>query len=86
MSKGIRLRDWEADSRSFVTHADHILHVARRTPPFSTFRINEDGEELDELRSGVPDQIEWVDASIMLMDALTKAMNAKSLAKTSENH
>ena len=38
-----------------------------------------DGEETEEITVEHPDQIQWIDTSIMLVDALTKDMNANYL-------
>ena len=38
-----------------------------------------DGEEQDELHGQLPDIIQWIDTSKMLVDALTKDMNANEL-------
>lgn len=41
--------------------------------------FDENNEELDEPRDGLPDEIRWIDKSIMLVDALTKDMNSNDL-------
>ena len=43
--------------------------------------FDESNEELDEPRDGLPDEIRWIDTSIMLVDALTKDMNSNNLPK-----
>ena len=40
---------------------------------------DENGNEVEELRGDLPDQIKWVDTSVMLVDALTKDMNGNHL-------
>lgn len=45
-------------------------------------RENEEGEEQDELNYQLPDLIQWVDTSKMLVDALTKDMNGNELRAT----
>ena len=39
-------------------------------------------EEQDELRDDMPDVIQWIDTSKMLVDALTKDMNSSELRHT----
>ena len=41
--------------------------------------FDENNEELDEPRDRLPDEIRWIDKSIMLVDALTKDMNSNDL-------
>ena len=43
---------------------------------------NAEGEELDDLSEDMPDIVEWIDTSKMLVDALTKDMNANDLRAT----
>ena len=43
---------------------------------------NAEGEEQDELNYQLPDLIQWVDTSKMLVDALTKDMNGNELRAT----
>ena len=43
--------------------------------------FDENNEELDELKEELPDEIRWIDTSIMLVDALTKDMNSNNLPK-----
>ena len=41
-----------------------------------------DGEETGEITTEHPDQIQWIDTSIMLDDALTKNMNTNYIRRT----
>ena len=43
--------------------------------------FDENNEELDELKEELPDEIRWIDTSIMLVDALTKDMNSNDLRR-----
>ena len=43
---------------------------------------NAEGEEQDTLNYQLPDLIQWVDTSKMLVDALTKDMNGNELRAT----
>ena len=38
-----------------------------------------DGDEAEEITTEHPDQIRWIDASIMLVDSLTKDMNTNCI-------
>jgi ribosomal protein L24 len=91
-SRSFRQHIWITDCKSLEEHlkSDTMGKVddKRLSIDIQTLRqlIWEDAneEEQDELRDDMPDVIQWIDTSKMLVDALTKDMKSSELRRTLE--
>jgi hypothetical protein len=89
-SRSFRQHIWITDCKSLEEHlkSDTMGKVddKRLSIDIQTLRqlMWEDAneEEQDELRDDMPDVIQWIDTSKMLVDALTKDMNSSELRST----